>query len=1010
MRATFQEWNGREVDTQGDAFFIAFARATDAVLAAVDAQRALSAHPWPEDVVVRVRMGLHTGEPIVTQEGYVGMDVHRTARIMSAGHGGQVLLSQATANLVEQDLPEEVTLRDLGEHHLKDLARPRHLYQLAISGLPDDFPPLKTLDTYPNNLPIQLTPFIGREQELETIFQMLRRDDVRLLTLTGPGGAGKTRLGLQAAAELSDFYKDGVFFVNLAPISDFALVVPTIAETLDIQERADPFLQKRLKEILRKKQMLLLLDNFEQVIDAGVQVGDLLASCPGLNVLVTSREALHLQAEHEFPVPPLELPDPKNLPDLAEISQNAAIALFLQRAQAVKPDFQLTNANARAIVEICVRLDGLPLAIELAAARMKLFPPQALLARLNQRLAVLSGPLRDLPARQQTLRNTIAWSYNLSNAQEQRLFRWLSVFVDGCTLQAIESVCAALSNGDEAAQILDAVASLIDKSLLQQTEQEGEEPRFRMLETIREYGLERLAANEEMEATRQAHAEYFLTLAEEAEPQLQGRELILWLERLDLEHENLRAAMQWLAEQGKDRHDVEVALRLGAALEQFWVIRGYHSEGRNFLDRALLSSEGVSTSIQARAFSAAGRLALNQGDMDRAKVLCEQHLALCRELGDSGGIALALQRLAVVAWIRNNVTAAYELTEEALAIWKELEDKANIAWALSWLANMTSQQGVYVRGLALFEESLAIYRQLENKLDTANVMCRLAEMRYVSQSDPELTFSLLEESLEIYRSVGDKMGLATCLHLSGQLALIQGNVTEASSLAEESLALFRETGYWQGISISLCLLAKVEAKQGRYTTARTLYEQSFARASSSMDDVGLVASCMEGLAVVVTAQGELVWAARLWGAAEAQREAIGAPMPPVEGPAYENNVSEARSKLGDKTFTDAWAEGRAMTPQQALDAQSSAVTTQPDSTMQSSASPAKPTATYPDGLTAREVEVLRLLAKGMSDAHIAEQLVISPRTVNNHLTSIYQKIQVSSRSAATRYAVDHGLG
>jgi ATP/maltotriose-dependent transcriptional regulator MalT len=439
------------------------------------------------------------------------------------------------------------------------------------------------------------------------------------------------------------------------------------------------------------------------------------------------------------------------------------------------------------------------------------------------------------------------------------------------------------------------------------------------------------------------------------------------------------------------------------------VIRGYHSEGRTFLEKALAVYEGVAMPFQAKALSAAGRMALNQGDMDRAEVLCEQHLALCRELGDEAGIALALQRLAVVAWVRNNTTAAYALTEEALTLWRQQDDKAYIAWALSWLANMASQQGEYARGLALCEESLAMYRQLENTLDVADVLCRLAEARYVAQSDPELIVSLLEESLAISRNVGDKMGLANCIRLSGQLALSQGNAFEARSLGEEALALFRETGHRQGISLSLCLLARVEANEGNYQAARTLYEQSLATAFRGMDDMGLVASCLEGLAVVVAAQGELTWAARLWGAAEVHREVIGAPLPPVERPAYERNVDTARNHLGDKTFTAAWAEGRTMTPEQALAAQSSVPTPQLPSAKQSSTLPAKPTAMYPDGLTAREVEVLRLLAQGMTDAQIAEQLVISPRTVNNHLTSIYQKIQVSSRSAATRYAIDHGL-
>src|SRR5947209_11331792 len=433
VRTAFHACSGHEVDTQGDGFFVAFARASEAIGAAVEMQRTLASHAWPEDVLVRVRMGLHTGEPQRASDGYVGLDVHQAARIMSAGHGGQILLSQSTRELLEQELPSEVSLRDLGVHRLNDLQRPTRLYQVVIADLPADFPPLRTLDAHANNLPIQPTPFIGREQEVQECLHLLRRDEVRLLTLTGPGGIGKTRLALQVAAELSEVFPDGLYFVNLAPLRNPGFVVPTIAQALDLKELAEHPLLDLVKAFLREKQLLLLLDNFEQVVSAALQVAELLAACPQLNVLVTSRMVLHVQAEQEFAIPPLCLPDPRQLPEVVALAQYDALALFIQRAQAARPEFQLSHANARAIAEICRHLDGLPLAIELAAARIKLLPPQALLARLTPRLSVLNSGARDVPERQQSLRHTIEWSYQLLDAEQQRLFRRLTVFAGGCT-------------------------------------------------------------------------------------------------------------------------------------------------------------------------------------------------------------------------------------------------------------------------------------------------------------------------------------------------------------------------------------------------------------------------------------------------------------------------------------------------------------------------------------------------------------------------------------------------
>ena len=456
----------------------------------------------------------------------------------------------------------------------------------------------------PNHLPIQPTPFIGREKEVAAVLHELLREDVRLVTLTGPGGVGKTRMALYVAEQLRAHFADGIWFVSLAPISDPDLVIHTITQALGLWEAGEQSMLEQLQVFLRERQVLLLLDNFEQVIRAAMHVADLLSSCPHLKVLVTSREVLHVRAEHEFPVPRLSLPDPKCLPDLVALSQYEAVTLFIQRAQAVRPEFQVTNANAQAVAEICVRLDGLPLAIELAAVRIKLLPPQALLTRLGQRLQLLTGNARDVPARQQTLRSTIQWSYDLLDAQEQQLFCLLSTFVGGGTLEAVEEVSAAL--GDTTLPVLDGVASLIDKNLLQQTVQEGEEVRLLMLETVREYGWEALAKLQEREAIQAAHAAYYLALAEEAELALGGPQELLWLERLGREYDNLRAALHWLRLQGSrvegGGEAAEQAVRLETALSWFWTLRGYQNDGRRrprqlFLDleETLSTEEAVPT-------------------------------------------------------------------------------------------------------------------------------------------------------------------------------------------------------------------------------------------------------------------------------------------------------------------------------------------------------------------------------------------------------------------------------
>jgi len=854
------------------------------------------------------------------------------------------------------------------------------------------------------NLPGPLTPLIGREQEIQAVCGLLQRSEARLVTLTGPGGVGKTRLGLEVATALLHDFPDGVCFVSLAPISDPDLVVATIAQALGIQEAGEQPLADLLQASVRDKR-LLLLDNFEQVAAAAPGLADLLSVCPQLKMLVTSRAVLHVRAEHEFPVPPLALPDLEHLPGSETLAQYTAVALFLQCVQAARPDFRLTPANTRAIAEICVRLDGLPLAIELAAALIKLLPPQALLTRLAHRLQVLTSGARDAPVRQQTLRNTLAWSYDLLDAEEQRLFRRLSVFVRGCTLEAVEGIYNVL--GNTPAEVLDGVASLMDKSLLRQVEQEGGEPRLLMLATIREFGLEALEASGEMESTRRAHATYYLALAEDAELELGGPRQGARLGQLEREHDNLRAALSWSLEQTgdagarEDERNREIALRLGGALRGFWRVHGHISEGRNFLEHALAAREGSAAFVQAKALLAAATLAYIQGDYERAEALCKESLALYRELEDLPGIAHSLHELGLVSSTRGDIATARSLLAESLALARVVDDELLIAWALLHQGQVESSQGEYARARTLFEESLAIHRRLQNKRLIAQTLSQLAQVLFVSQSDQAQVPSLLEECLAISREIGFTQGIAASFWLSGQVALGQGDLITAHSLAEKSVVLYKEMGYRHGTAESLSALGKVLAAKGDYAAAQAPYEESLAF-SRELGEKWIIAACLVGLGEVVAAQQKLAWAAHLWGAAEALREAIGVPIPPVELADYERSLSAARVHLGERASAAAWVQGRAMTPEQALAAKGQKPAPTPTATV-------TPPPTYPDGLTPREVEVLRLVAKGFTDAQVAEALVLSPRTVHAHLSSIYSKLGIPSRSAATRYAIEHHL-
>jgi len=648
MRFAMAAHAGSEVDTQGDAFFVAFHRAGDAVRAATDAQRALAVHGWSQGVRVRVRMGIHTAEATPTEGSYVGIGVHRGARICAAGHGGQVLLSRTTTDLLEGD-ELRAALIDLGDHRLKDLTEPQRLFQLVVPGLNDVFPPLRTLENRPTNLPTQATLLVGREREVDEIGTLLSRDDVRLVTLTGAGGSGKTRLALQAAAEQLEGFSDGVFFVGLASIADPTLVTSTIAQALTVNEGAG----QSLAAFLAPKEMLLVVDNFEHLMSAAPQLASLLTAAPRVKALATSREPLHVAAEHAYPVPPLALPDLRRLPEASALMRYEAVALFVERAQAALPSFSVTHDNASAVAEMCVRLDGLPLAIELAAARVPVLSPETMLKRLGERLKLLTTGPRDQPSRHQTLRNTLAWSHDLLTDEERSLFARLAVFAGGFSLEAAEVVCDA---------DLDVLASLVDKSLVRR---DGE--RFAMLDTIREFATEQLGAGE-TGGVRDRHAAFFEALAEDAYLERHANQQARSAE-LEREHDNIRAALDWLKAADQGRY-----LRLAGALGWFWHVHSHLSEGRRRLADALTGTSGGGAD-RARAVAAAGELAAWQGDLPAAERLTEEAVSAWRALGREQDAALALHEL---GWGHllggRDDTAARRCMEESLAIQRSLGD------------------------------------------------------------------------------------------------------------------------------------------------------------------------------------------------------------------------------------------------------------------------------------------------------------------------------------------------
>ena len=830
LRGAIEAHGGHVFKMVGDAFCAAFPTVPEALKAALSAQRTLMVNEdWGEAGAPLVRMALHTGSAEERDGDYFGPPLNRVARLLPAGHGGQILLSLSAQELVRDHLPVDAELRDLGEHRLKDLARPERVFELLAPDLPAGFPPLRTLERSPNNLPVQPTPLVGRETEVGDVRERILAPEVRLLTLTGPGGTGKTRLALQAAADLLDEFEDGVLFVELATITDPRLVASTFAQALDVRESGDQTLIEGMKDYLKDKRLLLVVDNFEQLLEAAPLVGELL-SAPRLKALATSRIPLGVYGEHEYAVPPLSVPDPKRLPGLEALSQYEAIRLFVERARAARVDFALTDENAFAVAEICARLDGLPLAIELAAARVKLLSPRAMLGRLGRRLKLLTGGARNLPERQRTLRGAIEWSHTLLDEGEKTLFARLAVFSGGRTLEAVEAVCDA--EGDLPVDAFEGVSSLLDKSLLRQEEGPEEEPRFVMLETIHEYAREKLDESGEAEEIGRAHAEYFLALAEEAE--LTGMEQARWMERLEGEHDNLRAALSWSLE----GEDPELGLRLAGALSHFWFVRGYWSEGRGWLEEALEGNIGALPEARAKALRVLASLAVEQGDFERGGTSAEEALTLYRGLGDQKGVADSLCELGWASLYQGDYEQAEALYEEGLAAARQSNDAWSIGFALNALSALISDRGDYERAEALWEESLALGRK-----------------------------------------VGDRQRVRAVLINMGHVTAARGDFERGGALLEEGLAMSRESKDLYTNTTALLGLGIVETRRGDHERAKMLLEEGLVL-SRKLGSMVNAAEILETLAEMAGALGDGTRAARLWGAADTLREVTGSPWAP----------------------------------------------------------------------------------------------------------------------------------
>jgi predicted ATPase/class 3 adenylate cyclase len=880
LQSAIEAHNGYVFQIIGDAFCAAFHTAGDSLKAAITAQRALQqtsdvpetdVPETSEVLAVRVRMGIHTGKAELQEGGdYSGyLTLSRVQRLMSAGHGGQTLISLATQELVRDELPLSVTLRDMGEHRLKDLTYPEHIYQANAPDLPSIFPTLKTLDAQLTNLPTQLTPFVGREREIAAVLGLLRNPDVHLVTLTGAGGTGKTRLSLQVAAEILDEFEHGVWFVELASITNPELVLPTIASTLKVKEVTGTTIEQSLQDYLHNKHMLLAVDNFEQVVSAGPTMTRLLRASPKIKIMISSREVLRVRGEHDYPVPPLGLPETKRKQTAAVLAQYEAIALFVQHAQAANPSFILDEDNASTVADICSRLDGLPLALELAAARSRLLKPTVMLEKLKIRLDTLTSGARDLPRRQQTIRGAIDWSYDLLNDSEKVFFARLGIFVGGWNLESAEAVCGKGLN----VNILNGLESLLDKSLIRQTEGRSGEMRFTMLETIREYACEKLSQRAEIQSVRQAHSDSISALLEKARVAAGSSEEATWFVRLDDELDNLRAAVEFTFENKQPR----LAMQAGR-LNLYWEERVNIHEPLNWLERAMEMQADVPPLEKAHAFNSAGNLYHELGDMPHAKMYYESALPLFQSEHDGNGLSRVLNNLGNMGFAEKNYEKARQFYEESLTY--EKTDSWGVIMTLINLGSLAKLSGDWEQSREYYLHARDVGERLDSETGIAAATLFLATL--------DLAVRKLDEARK-----GFERGLQAAAYRANPFYVTIGE------------------GFFAYIDLLMVKEKDVRQRLGQALEASA----EFLNQSPNLPSPWLL---IEGQARLDVMDGHMGRAAQLFGASWTQRDVDASPLNEFERPDYEACINTIRAGMGDEIFNQLFEKGKAMTLKDAI--------------------------------------------------------------------------------------------